>query len=401
VTVPANDSASLAYTCTWSSAPSPASGLNTATATWDAAAFFTAHGSAQGTATADFDAATPSVTDGSVDVVDSVVGSLGTVTASDPSPKTFTYQVTRPGVAGACTTYPNTATFTTDDSDTTGSDSASVEVCVGSDLTAAMTAAGSFDRTDLWAIAKDVDKTTVTLNEGETAATFAYTVTATPSGSTETGQVVGGTVTVSNPNSWEDVTADVTVTTDVGGNPTCTVNDGQDAVIPKAGSLQLAYTCSFTGAPAHSGTASASVAWDAAAASTPGSAAASSTPVTLSLDGETDWTVTVVDDKTDPANPVVLGPALWADGVSTFTYTIEKAAPAACTTYTNTASLVPTGQSAKADVEVCPFTGGGGTIVVPQLPHTGDSTGLLLRIGGGMLLLGLALLTVSRRRRPA
>ena len=48
-------------------------------------------------------------------------------------------------------------------------------VCVGKDLTVSKTAAGTFNRTYLWEISKDVDKTSVNIADGGTA-TFNYTV---------------------------------------------------------------------------------------------------------------------------------------------------------------------------------------------------------------------------------
>ena len=63
-----------------------------------------------------------------VNVTDSYAGSLGTACVGDPNPKTFTYQrsiAVQPG----CHSYNNTATFTTNDTGATGSDSESVTVC--------------------------------------------------------------------------------------------------------------------------------------------------------------------------------------------------------------------------------------------------------------------------------
>ncbi len=54
---------------------------------------------------------------------------------------------------------------------------------------------------------------------------------------------------------------------------------------------------------------------------------------------ETNKVITVVDDKTDPTNPVTLGTWNWADGEHTFTYALDKTGVAGtCTDYTNTAS---------------------------------------------------------------
>ena len=60
-----------------------------------------------------------------------------------------------------CVDYDNTATFTTNDTDTSDSDSAKVTVCGYVKPTADKTAVGSFDRTYTWTIDKAVDKTKV------------------------------------------------------------------------------------------------------------------------------------------------------------------------------------------------------------------------------------------------
>src|SRR5699024_9181209 len=61
-------------------------------------------------------------------VSDTYAGFLGMVCVGDPNPKSFTYSRTIPVLPG-CLKYGNTATFTTNDTGTTGSDSETVEVC--------------------------------------------------------------------------------------------------------------------------------------------------------------------------------------------------------------------------------------------------------------------------------
>jgi len=113
----------------YSSAPSPASFTNTASATWAKEAASTPDGSASGSTTGAF--STPSVVDGSVGVSDTLGGSLGTVSYTEPSPKEFSYSHTFSGdPAGTCTTHENTATFKTRTTGTTGSASQPVKVCV-------------------------------------------------------------------------------------------------------------------------------------------------------------------------------------------------------------------------------------------------------------------------------
>src|SRR5262249_53642227 len=143
LTVPKSGSATASYSCTYASAPNPADGTNTATASWDKDAFFTPTGSASGSAAVNFDTPT-TIVDGSVAVNDTQGGFLGTVSYTDPSPTSFTYSKTQTGVAGTCTNYDNTATFTTNTTGTTGSASQTVTVCVGKDLTVSKTANPTF-----------------------------------------------------------------------------------------------------------------------------------------------------------------------------------------------------------------------------------------------------------------
>jgi hypothetical protein len=127
--VPAGSSTELGYTCTYGSAPSPNSFTNTATAGWDMTAASTPDASASGQASGAF-GTTPTVTNGSVTVSDSIAGSLGTVSYTDPSPKVFAYSHAFTGAkAGTCTSYPNTSTFTTNTSGAKGSASQTVVHC--------------------------------------------------------------------------------------------------------------------------------------------------------------------------------------------------------------------------------------------------------------------------------
>ncbi|HUR13678.1 MAG TPA: prealbumin-like fold domain-containing protein [Mycobacteriales bacterium] len=407
----------LDYTCTYASAPSPAVGTNTATATWDAAAYFTTASSALGTAAVDFGAVEPSTSDQVVTVTDTLQGVLGTLDAATAqNPTVYSYSVEQTAPEGSCASFPNTASLTTVRSVTEGlqvsqevvtldSASASVTLCGGLPLGVGATAGGSLDRTFLWLIDKSVDDTDVTIDNGQTA-TFAYTVTVTPNGEVDSGYALSGTVTVDNPNDWEDITANVTVGTDLGGGADCAVVDGEDVVIPKGDGVSFAYSCTFTGTPALTGTVTATATWDAAAAATSASSASAPVPVSLVVATETDRTITVTDDKTDPANPVQLGTWTFDDGAHAFTYSLTKAGVAStCTDYTNIATIVETQQSDTQVVTLCSvFTGGGGGPVVnpPQgggLPFTGDALGLLARTALALLGAGLVLLVLSRRSR--
>lgn len=394
--IAAQATVTLDYTCTFAS--EPADGTNTATASWVGGA--TPHTSATGTASVVF--VPSSKTNETITVVDDKTDpgnpvTLGTATYGD-GPKDFTYSIDKQGVAGTCTDYTNTATI----SETEQSDSAVAELCVGSGLVVTGSATGSFDRDYLWTIDKAVDRTRVQLTEGQTAATFHYTVTATPGGVSDSGYAVGGSITLTNPNDWEDVVAGLTVTTDLGGGSDCAVTDGVGKTVPKGAAVTLTYACTFTSAPSSTGTVTATATWDAAAAFTPNATATLDSPVELVLDGQSHAVVTVVDDKTNPGTDVTLGTAAWADGPKEFTYSLSKTPATACTTYTNTATLVETEQSDSQAVVACPFTGGGGVIVVPPtLPMTGDISGLLARWALSMLAAGAVLVLIGRRRRTA
>ena len=138
-----------------------------------------------------------------------------------------------------------------------------VTVCVGKDLTIAKTATASLDRTYKWLIDKSVDKTLINIADGGIA-TFNYDVTVTPDGYTDSGYTLGGTITINNPNDWEDVTVDVADTLDKGG--TCTITEASPYVVPKGDSLTLHYTCTTDGTTTKN---TANVTWDKADYFTP------------------------------------------------------------------------------------------------------------------------------------
>src|SRR5216117_2116469 len=150
--------------------------------------------------------------DGPTTVVDASVSVSDPLDPSAPrtfsSTGSFSYSHTYTGdPAGTCTDHKNTATFTTNTSGTTGSASQTVKVCVGADLTVSKTAAPTFTRTFTWGISKAVDKTLVKLLNG--TATFNYTVNVTHNAGTDSAWAVNGTITVTNPNDWESITANV------------------------------------------------------------------------------------------------------------------------------------------------------------------------------------------------
>jgi hypothetical protein len=336
----AGASEDFTYKCTYASPPNPTSGTNTATAKWDATTYFTPTGTASGTAPVDFSTPT-TIVDGSVTVFDTLLGSLNTPGAgsyTDPSPTTFTFIHPFAGdPAGTCTSHDNTVTFTTSTTRTTGSASQTVKVCVGADLTVSKTATPS----STWTIEKSPDKSTVNIAAGDTA-TFTYTITV-----TNTGNTVSGTITVTNPNDWEGITADVADAVDNGG--TCIVTGGTGVSIPAGESVKLDYQCDYSSAPTSaSGKNTATATWEAATYFTPdgsadGSASFSFSPVVVS-DTRPDGTVV---SELGECSVTASQPCTFTDSFTT------SGVVGQCTDYTNTATIKETGQTASATVKVC------------------------------------------------
>lgn len=367
VVVPASDSVTLDYTCTYDSAPDPAAFTNTATATWDAATYSTPTGTASGTADEAFTDPT-TIENGSVTAVDSVQGVLGTVSYTDPSRTTYTYQGTVTGDPGTCTVNTNTARVGLSTDGTvldTVLDTASVDVtdCQGADLTVSKTADTSFTRAYTWSIAKAVDKTRVELSSSTLSATFNYTVDVNQTGFSDSGFGIAGKITITNPNDWEAITlTSLTDTLDQGG--TCKLDPGP-YVVPESGSLDVNYTCTSDGTTTkNTGTAN----WDNAAYSTPTGTAgkdatvAFTTPTTVK--GQT---ITPTDafnggaglnlctlDSTQPCTLTAVDAAPFTSATYHYSRTIPAPGVPGCKSYTNTATIdtVPP-QSSSKTVTVC------------------------------------------------
>ena len=125
-----------------------------------------------------------------------------TATDATRSPRqTFTYSHDFEGVGGTCTnttTPPRSPRPTRPTPET-------VTVCVGLDLTVTKTAAGTFDRTYLWEIIKDVDKTTVNIAKAARPPSTTPLLSIRPVSATA-GWTLSGKITMCNPNDWEDIT---------------------------------------------------------------------------------------------------------------------------------------------------------------------------------------------------
>lgn len=290
--------------------------------------------------------------DDCVSVADTLGGSLGQVCSGDPSPKSFTYPLSFSGVGGTCTDYPNTATFTTNTSGTTGSGSQTVKVCVGVDLTVSKTANPSFTRIYDWNISKAAGKTLIKQVGG--TATFNYTVIANQTGFTDSNWKVQGVITVVNPNDWQAITFDIADVVNNGGS--CTIDGGGTGLtVNPSDSLTASYTCSYASAPSpSSGTNTATASWDAAAAFTPtGSAQGTAGFAFGAPTTRINQTIHVADSYAGPLGDVTATDAQPFASKS-FTYARTVNVPAfGCVTYPNTATIVETGQSASQAVTVC------------------------------------------------
>jgi hypothetical protein len=345
VTVPAGGDATATYSCSYpGSGPAPSAFTNTATATWDAGQASTPTGTASGTASGAFDAPTKTV-DRCVSVTDSRVGALGGACVGDANPTTFTYSQAFPGKPGTCTDYGNMATFTTNDTGATGSAGRTITVCVGSDLTVSKTVKSTtFDRTYLWSITKSVDKTHVDQASGSVV--FNYTVQVGQTGVQDRNWKVAGTITVTNPNDWEDIAA--TVSDSLSG---CTFDTPMPVTVRRGGSVTIGYSCSSNGT---SGTNTATATWDGNASFTPTGSASGTAPFAFTTPANTvNRTITVSDTYAGPLGSVTATDPPATPASATFTYSRTIAVVPNCVNYPNTATIVETGQSSSQRVTVC------------------------------------------------
>jgi hypothetical protein len=337
MSIPAGSHIDVPYKCTFSS--NPGALTNTATANWDTT-------SATGTASVDFANATIKAVDGTVTVSDSLYGDLGTVTYTDPSPKTFTYSKTFTDPAGTCTSHENTVTFTSTDagSKTNGSANQTVKVCVGADPTASKTATPAYDPT----ISKSVDKTKVEQSGG--SITFNYTVKV-----TESNWKVTGNISVVNPNDWEALTVNLADALDISGG-VCTITGGNSQTVAASSSISAPYSCTFSAAPpATSGNNNAIITWDNAAFYTPHNSATGTA-------GFKFGSLTVTDTFNGTTTTLGTIPGNAASTTYTYAHTVQNATGGTCSAYTNTAVIKETGQSSNQTVTVCNTATGGLTM---------------------------------------
>jgi hypothetical protein len=136
LSIPANGSTGYPYECDLGDTLPGGEVFNTATIGWSEQTLDGSHlpaGSADtGEVAVSF---TATEIDTCVDVTDTWKGNLATVCVGGDNPKLFTYDRTLDELTDAqCRTFDNTATFTTNDTKTTGSDDASIRICAPATL---------------------------------------------------------------------------------------------------------------------------------------------------------------------------------------------------------------------------------------------------------------------------
>jgi large repetitive protein len=328
----------------------------------------------------------------------------------------------------------NTVTVTGDDAIVTdgdghpAEDSESGVVCVGADLTATIDDSESLTRTFPWSIEKATTTPNVTVTNGAASATYDVTVTA--GAQHDSNWHIGGTITVSNPNAWEDVPlTDLSVSysgsNDAVKTNDCTVTESLASPIPMGGNRTFHYNCTFSSQPEYNGTVNAAITWDATAASTPDGSPADPTSTAVAL---ADWAVTAIDstitvhDDRATGQDVVIGTLDWAtvfgmdQHKTVIHYTVNLTGlPSAgtCNTKVNTVWIVghdlvhldADGSSANnvATVQVCtPALEVFPPVQQPHphvLPNTGGPNVWPFAGGLAMLLAGSTLVLTDRRRR--
>jgi uncharacterized repeat protein (TIGR01451 family) len=210
------------------------------------------------------------------------------------------------------------------------------------DVTIAKTATPLYVRAFDWTITKSVDQTSVTTANG--TATFNYTVVVAKSAPVDSGWMVSGTITVTNPN-VNPVTAVTVVEKGVDNGGVCVLaGSGSLGTLTQNQTGSVGYTCTYALAPVSpTGTNSAQVTW-----TMPGSGNA---PTTQSASVTQAFTFGApasilhdsvnVRDSFDGGAPATLAGGANLTESKTFTY--QKTVPAGgCRVYNNTANVTAT-----------------------------------------------------------
>jgi hypothetical protein len=350
--IEAESSLGFPYTCEYGGEPESEEETNVAVVSWPEQTVggkLLNVGETEAEAEVDWSTAEVEASDESVSVEDSLHGLLGTVKVGDPNPTSFEYSEEFEGVPGTCTSYDNKATFVTSDTETEGSASAEVEVCVGQDLEVSKSAEPSFERIFPWSIKKEVDKEEVKTTDKE--ATFNYTIKVEKGEGEDSGWLVKGKITVTNPNDWEAITVDVADEIEGDTGAKCSVAGGDDAEIPAGESEEFEYECLYGEAPASSEeTNLATATWDAEAAHTPsGEASGTATVIWGEPTKTVDDCVTEVTDTVD-GTPTSLEGELCES--KTFEEEITFPVKSGCTSHTNVAQTITADSEETLESEV-------------------------------------------------
>lgn len=236
---------------------------------------------------------------------------------------------------------------------------ASIDVQCLKDLVVQKTADPTFNVDYDWSISKTASRTKAWSFSGG-AVYIDYTITITQTGAQGKNYRLTGQISVTNPNPSTAISG-VTVTDAVSNGGVCKVKDGANQTIPAGSTVKFDYTCEYPGSkPTNvNGTNTATVTWDPSAA-TPNHSAATSVDFRFGSGSQgnpvgLNETVTVID--TWNAYSVSLGSVT---GVSqppytskAFTYTLALPAMPGCKAYSNTASLLETGQKSSVSVMIC------------------------------------------------
>jgi hypothetical protein len=314
------------------------------------------------------------------------------------------------------------------------------KVCVGADLTAAVTTAASLTRTYPWSVEKSTSTPLLTVVDGvPTRASYDITVTA--GEGVDSGWAMTGTVTVTNPNDWEDVSltglgVGYSGSNDADTSNDCAVSPSLPASVPAGGQLVFDYTCGFDQKPSYSGDVTAAITWSSGSAATPHGAPqpAPGSPVVENgwMVSEVNPTVTVHDDRAQGADDVmatlghgaVYGKQGHREDISYTQDLTGLPAAGSCATKVNTVWVVGNqvgggsqrvqavhldadGNAAnnEATVQVCtpavlpPIVSPPEQLHPNVLPNTGGPDGWLLPGALAMMLAGMTLVVGDRRGR--
>lgn len=344
-TVPAGGSKTFGYTCAFATQPTY-DGTNTVTATWDKAAAHTPSATATGTKTV----ATSQWTldeeaDKTVDVYDDNAGVgtptkiAGPLTWSPGFDQSFTYTRDLTAPSGACQDWTNSAWLTGDGGVRLAQpSSATVTACNAAGMIATKTATPTFTRTYAWSVDKQVSG-----DGGQTwqdssnwtgdafSHDFAYRISVSRHGSTDSAFAMAGSIAVTNPNTDARLGSTLVHVTEPGAlggaAASCTI-DGSDVptldgtayvTLAPQTTRTLTYHCALDTRPADGTVNTATVSWGGAGAST----TATSGPVSYTAPTtQVHDQVSVVDDMATaaPGDDRTFGPLRWSDAASPVTY---------------------------------------------------------------------------------